>query len=191
MDLTDKGWCIFGPRGSGKSWLLKSILDSTPDHIVYDPLGDHEGYRRYLPEDRNSVAELSDLVQAVVIPTKPALFAVDEANKYILPKPHPLPAGIDDLMDFGRHFGISVGFVARRPVQFHTDLVELSDVIFLFSLTGKNDYQYMEDLHRGLGDVVRNLEKYHFASLRAGREITIHNPVALPVHPVHTGARNL
>jgi len=186
MDLSDKGWVIFGPRGSGKSWLVKSILDTTPDHIVYDPLGDHAGYRQYQPDDRSSVEELTDLVQAVVIPTKPALFIVDEANKYILPKPNRLPPGIDDLMDFGRHWGISVGFVARRPVQFHTDLIELADVVFFFGLHGKNDYQYMESLHVGLGDEVRKLSRWSFASLRGGTEIELHNPIDRPKHPVHT-----
>lgn len=186
IDLSDLGWCVFGARGGGKSWLVKHILDSTSDHLVYDPLDDHAGYRHYLPDDRESSDELSDLVTAVVIPTRPSLFVVEEANKYIQPKPSRLPRGIGDLMDFGRHWGCSVGFVARRPVQFHSDIVELSNVLFFYQLTGKNDYLYMEGLHQGLGDAVRNLRKYEFVSLTAGRDIEVHNPVEPPRHPVHT-----
>lgn len=181
MDLSDKGWAIFGPRGSGKSWLLESILDTVPDHIVYDPMGDHYGYRQYIPDDRTSTEELSDLVRHVVIPTRPDLFAIDEANKYILPKQQrrALPPGIDDLLDFGRHYGISFGVVSRRPVQFHSDLVELADALFIFGLQGKNDYRYLEDLHRGLGDAVRSLPRYHFASY-AEQQIQIHTPIDAP-----------
>lgn len=185
IDLSNKGWTLFGPRGSGKSWLVDHILDSTPDHLIYDPLGEHKGYRRYVPDDRESIEELSDLVKSVVIPTTPALFVVDEANKYIRPRVN-LPEGINDLMDFGRHWGMSVGFVARRPVQFNTDIVELSDVIFFYSLTGKNDYQYMESLHVGLGDAVRNLGEFQFMSLSAGRDLELHNPIDAPAHPSHT-----
>ena len=187
IDLTDKGFCIFGSRGGGKSWLVKHILDSTPNHLIYDPMQEHQGYRRYVPDDRESVQELSDLVKSVVVPTKPALFIVDEANKYVLPKPNRLPDGVNDLMDFGRHWGISVGFVSRRPVQFHTDLVELSNVLFFYGLTGNNDYHYLENLHMGLGDAVRNLGEFQFMSLSSGRDMELHNPIDSPGHPNHTG----
>jgi len=194
IDLTSKTWCCFGTRGSGKSWLVKHILDSTPEHLIYDPLGEHKGYRRYVPEDRASLAELEEFVKAAIIPDSRAptrggplsLFVVDEANKYIRPKPSPLPAGIDDLNDFSRHWGLSVGFVCRRPVQFHTDIVELSNYVFFFGLAGKNDYRYMEVLHQGLGDAVRNLRRFEFISLADGKEITLHAPIDSPKYPVQT-----
>ena len=177
INLANKGWAVFGPRGSGKSELVNQILDSHPDHLVYDPLNEHQGRNRYVPSDRESIDELDAFVRGIVIPRKPALCVIDEANKYILPKPTRLPPGVADLNDFARHWGISCGFVARRPVQFHTDIVELADFVFCFSLTGKNDYAYMEGLHQGLGDTVRGLEKYHFAILEGGRSVTVHAPV--------------
>jgi len=188
IDLTEKGWCIFGRRGGGKSWLLKHILDSTPDHLVYDPLEEHPGYRRYIPEDRTSIPELEALVNDLVIPEqfRPSLFVMDEANRYIRPKPNPLPSGINDLNDFARHWDMSVGYVCRRPVQFHTDIVELSNYLFFFGLSGKNDHAYMEDLHHGLGDAVRNLKKYEFISLADGQVMTLHAPIDTPKHEHHT-----
>ena len=84
VDLTNKSFVICGQKGTGKSWLIKSILDSTPDHIVYDPLSEHDGYRRYIPEDRDSQQELSDMIVGIVVPQRPSLFIIDEANKYIL-----------------------------------------------------------------------------------------------------------
>ena len=114
IDLTDKSFVIFGLRGSGKSWLVKNILDSTPDHIIYDPLGEHKGYRQYIPDDRDSTDELSEMIQGLVIKKKPSLFIIDEANKYIPPKPTRLCPGVADLVDFSRHWKISFGAVARR-----------------------------------------------------------------------------
>jgi len=187
IDLTGKGFAIFGVRGSGKSWLVKHILDSTPDHLIYDPLDEHQGYRRYIPDDRQSSEELNKLINDLVIPRKPRLFIVDEANKYVKQKPTPLPSGAADLNDFGRHWGTAVGWVTRRMTQFNTDITELANHLFFFKLSGKNDYAYMENLHVGLGDAVRNLGPHEFMSLTNGSEMELHAPVDAPNHAVHTG----
>jgi len=187
VDLTNKSFVICGQKGTGKSWLIKSILDSTPDHIVYDPLKEHQGYTRYIPEDRDSQQELSDMITGIVIPRRPSLFVIDEANKYILPKPSRLPApGVSDLLDFSRHYGVSWGCGMRRPVQVHSDVFELAAVVFAFQSSGKNDHGYYEDLFRGMGDTVRTLPLYHFAILQNGRDLTVHAPVEMPAHPSYT-----
>jgi hypothetical protein len=206
MDLGSKGWAVFGLRGSGKSWFVKSVLESTPDHLIYDPLKEHDGYNKYTPSDRTSIEELSKVIEGPVIkgvkvtednkhmfPTrrvgetwKPELFVIDECNRYVYPKPTRLPKPIADLVDYGRHWNLSFGAVARRPVQFHTDLIELADVVFFFHLPGKNDHAYLESLHVGLGDTVRNLAPYHFVAFSHGSEITVHAPIAPPLHPTET-----
>jgi hypothetical protein len=206
MDLANKGWCVFGLRGSGKSWFVKSVLESTPDHLIYDPLKEHTGYNKYTPSDRTSIDELEKVIDELVIkgikvtednqakfPTrrvgetwKPELFVIDEANRYIYPKPTRLPKPVADLVDYGRHWNLSFGVVARRPVQFHTDLIELADVVFFFQLPGKNDHAYLESLHNGLGDTVRDLPPHHFVAFSHGSEITVHAPIKAPRHPTET-----
>ena len=129
----------------GKSWLVKHILDSCTAkntdgnyrHLVYDPLNEHQGYRRIRPDNRSDPAELSEFIHRLVIPEAQAnkldLFIVDEANKYI-PARKTLEEGPSDLNDFARHFGrhgLSVGWVARRPVQFNSDILECSNMFFL------------------------------------------------------------
>jgi len=206
MDLANKGWAVFGLRGSGKSWFVKSVLESTPDHLIYDPLKEHTGYNKYTPTDRTSVEELSELIEGPVIkgvkiteenkskfPTrrvgetwKPELFVIDECNRYVYPKPTRLPKPIADLVDYGRHWNVSFGAVARRPVQFHTDLIELADVVFFFQIPGTNDRRYLESLHVGLGDTVRDLPPYHFVGFSHGSEITVHAPIKPPAYPNET-----
>ena len=187
VDLTNKSFVICGQKGSGKSWLIKSICDSTPDHIIYDPLNEHDGYRRYIPEDRDSKSELSDMITGIVVPQRPAVFIIDEGNKYIRPKPTPLPApGVADMLDFSRHYGVAFGVGMRRPVQVHSDVLELAHYVFAFQTSGKNDFGYYEDLYAGMGDVVRHLPRYHFAILEAGQSLSVHKPVEMPVHPTYT-----
>ena len=172
MDLASKGWAVFGLRGSGKSWFVKSVLQSTPDHLIYDPLKEHTGYNKYTPSDRTSIEELEKVIEGPVIkgikvvednktlfPTrrvgetwKPELFVIDEANRYIYPKPTRLPKPVADLVDYGRHWFVSFGVVARS----------------------------------GLGNTVRNLPPHHFVAFSHGSEITVHAPIAAPHHPTQT-----
>ena len=206
IELKSKGWAVFGLRGSGKSWFVKHVLDSSPDHLIYDPLKEHRGYNKYTPTDRTSIEELSKVIEGPVVqgvkvteenkrqfPTrrvgetwKPDLFVIDEANRYIRQHPYPIPPACQDLIDFGRHFSLSFGVVARRPVQFNSTLVELSDHVFFFQLPGKNDHAYLESLHSGLGDTVRNLPTHHFVSFSYGSEIANHAPIEPPRHPNET-----
>jgi hypothetical protein len=206
IELKSKGWAVFGLRGSGKSWFVKHVLDSSPDHLIYDPLKEHRGYNKYTPTDRTSIDELSKVIEGPVIrgvrvteenkrqfPTrrvgetwKPDLFVIDEANRYIYPHPREIPKAVADLVDYGRHWNLSFGVVARRPVQFHTTLIELADVVFFFYLPGQNDYQKLEGMHPGLGDAVRSLPAHHFVALSHGTEITIHAPIEPPRHPDET-----
>lgn len=185
IDLKNKRFIILGLPGSGKTELAKSIARSVSrdDCLVYDPLGgdpdhvDWVGFRRYVPDDRESAEELNECVKTLVIKRRPALFLVDEANKYIKPKPHPLPSAIADLNDLSRHWGIAWGLIARRPVQFHPDVVELAHYLFVFSLRGRNDRQYLNDLHEGMGNAVATLPPFHFVVSEGGRRFFVHAPV--------------
>jgi len=206
MDLASKGWCVFGLRGSGKSWFVKSVLETTPDHLIYDPLKEHVGYNKYTPTDRTSIDELCTVIDGPVVkgvkvteqnksmfPTrrvgetwKPELFVIDECNRYVFPHPTRMPQQVADLVDYGRHWNLSFGVVARRPVQFNSTLVELADHVFFFQLPGKNDHAYLESLHSGLGDTVRALPPHHFVAFSHGTEITVHAPIRAPRHPTET-----
>ena len=83
------------------------------------------------------------------------------------------------MVDFSRHEGISFGLIARRPVQLHTDLVELSQFYFVFNLHGRNDITTLNNTYQGMGETVRGLQEYHFAVLNEGRLLTVHEPVAI------------
>ena len=179
ITLDNKGFVIVGLRGSGKTELAKHILRSTKRHLVYDPLNEYPGFNRYVPDSRNDVAEFDEMVNGMVIEWKPRLFLVDEANRYVRPKPSPLPQGAADLVDLARHWDVSFGMITRRPTQFHTDIVELADYLFIFNLPGKNDRAWLNEVSTGMGDVAATLPKYHFLVVDQRREYFIHPPVAL------------
>lgn len=178
IDMVNKAFIIVGPRGSGKTVLAQHFLGLQPSHLVYDPLLEYEGFNRYQPDDRYSKDEL-DRVIAHVEATKPKLFIIDEANKYFEPHPKPLTKGQGDLNDFSRHWGVSWGLVARRPVQISTMVTEIVDRLFVYRLTGRNDRSFFDSKVAGLGEVVAGLPDYHFLVLDQQGGFYVHDPVPL------------
>lgn len=185
--LRDKGFAIFGQRGTGKSILVKEILSHERQHIVYDVMREHRGFNRYIPTWRQvikhnakdpAIIELNTFVNRVVLRSKQIrLFILEEANRFCPPKPTRLPSSILDVNDFCRHERLSWGIVARRPVQVHTDLVELAHYLFIFRLVGKNDIEYLETIAEGLGEAVKKLPEYHFVIAAPDRSFEVHSPV--------------
>jgi len=180
IDLKNKRFCILGLQGGGKTELAKYLLSQSKNHLVYDVLKEYDGFTRYIPEDRNDADELTDCVQKLVIAKiKPDLFVIDEANRFCPPKPHPLPLGIAELNDWSRHMGLSWGVICRRPVQLHSDLMELAHYLFIFVLKGKNDRAYLDSILPGLGDKVASLANFHFVIVTESRSVLTHAPIPL------------
>jgi len=180
IDLTDKGFCIFGLPDGGKSTLANFILKSYgPRGFVYDTLDEFPDnpFDRYAPQGRYDILELDRVVRSLITSRKYNLVIIDEANRFCPSKPTPLPQAVADLNDWRCHYGIAVGYIARRPVQLNQDLTELSHYLFIFGLKGKNDISYLNDLAAGLGDQVCQLSPYQFVVVDPQRNFTVYNPV--------------
>ena len=183
LNLTRKTWAVFGYKGGGKSTLSKGIASKYGlKCLYYDTL--HEvpieaSFHSYQPKNRQNVSELEAVIALVKANKRYRLLIIDEANRYCPPKPHPLPAGIADMNDWCRHpqYNLSVGYIARRPVQLNTDLTELADYLFIFQLGGKNDIKYLNDLRNGLGDIVKDLPPFHFVLVKPDRTWEVHAPI--------------
>lgn len=181
LELIGKGFAVFGLPDSGKSTLVNKILsDWGPAAFVYDTLSEYADnpYDSYIPDDRYSPVELELVIRNILASSRYSLFIIDEANRFCPPKPAPLPQAIADLNDWRAHYGLAVGFVARRPVQLNQDLTELAHYLFIFQLDGKNDVRYLNDLKDGLGDAVTNLDPYHFVLYHKGSDFEVYNPVS-------------
>ncbi len=184
MDLRNKRFAILGLQGSGKTESAKWILKNFPSHLVYDVLREYDGFNRYIPKYRQyglqSLEELNLAVNKLVIENekRPAIFIMDEANRYC-PSKRPLPDAVLALNDWSRHLNISFGVIARRPVQLNTDLIELAHNIIIFNLKGKNDVEYFNSFVSGLGDQLPNLPKFHFIVVDEHRNYEIYAPVRI------------
>ena len=180
LDLKGKSFCIFGLPDSGKSTLANYLLHSFGKYsFVYDTLAEFadKPYDAYSPKGRYSLDEFSATIRAVINQRRYKLILIDESNRFCPSKPAPLPQVIADLNDWRAHWQMSAGFICRRPVQLNQDLTELASYLFIFSLRGKNDIAYLNDISRGLGDVCVKLPPYHFAVVHPNRNYEIFYPV--------------
>jgi len=184
-DLSDKRFAMFGLQGSGKTNLAKYLLKAQPAHLVFDVKHEYQGLNRYVVRfrDKRGIPELEAVIDKLVTPTELIkLFVIDEANRYLEPKPVPLPPAVLNLNDFSRKLpptnkALSFGCIARRPVQMHTDITELAHYLFVFNLKGKNDCQYLDALVHGLGETVATLPDFHFVIVFPNRTYQVHEPV--------------
>ena len=184
IDLTGKRFCIFGLQGEGKTELSKAILRVTPNHLVFDVLGEYAGFNRYKADPYADLEDqLSRVIEKWIIGKGLDLVLVDEAHEVCPPKPHPLPAAVRRLCAYQRHkeagYGFALGFVAQRPVMINTDLVELCHYTFLFNLKGKNDLAYLDAYSAGLGDLVGALEQFQFVVVDQRRQYHVEEPLSL------------
>lgn len=180
LDLTSKGFCIFGLPDSGKSTLANFILTKFGRlAFVYDTLHEFpsDPFDSYEPNSRMSVPELERVIRSVIRSRKYRLFVLDEANRFCPSKPKPLPQAVADLNDWRSHYDMGAGFICRRPVQLNQDLTELAHYLFIFRMPGKNDRDYLNNLSAGLGDTAARLPKYHFLVVDPERNYTTSKPV--------------
>lgn len=180
LDLLGKGFAIFGLPDCGKSTLAHYILNQYGARaFVYDTLNEYPDtpFDSYTPKSQYDSAELEAVIRAVIAKNQYSMVLIDEANRFCPSKPAPLPQAIADLNDWRAHYGLSVGYIARRPVQLNQDLTELAHYLFIFRLRGKNDTQYLNDIAAGLGDAVNELPPYHFVMVDSQRNYQLFNPV--------------
>ncbi len=164
LDIREQRLCIFGLQGSGKTEFGKFVVRQAERPFVIDPMdqyGDIPHALTYVPQNKEyckaAIAEINAVVDHILqIEPLPTLLMIDEANRFC-PNKKPLPGMISYLNDESRHLQMALAFIARRPVQLNTDLAELAHYLVIFSLVGKNDRAYLNDLAEGFGDQVVKL----------------------------------
>jgi len=179
LDLREKRACIFGLQGSGKTEWLRWLCRNAERPFIVDPLEQFQDIPHavaYVPKHKvygpEAIAEINKVIKYMLgLNPRPTLFAIDEANRWC-PNKRPLPEMVSYLNDEQRHLGLALSFIARRPAQLNTDLTELAHYLVIFSLAGKNDRQYLNDVSASLGDKAVKLPWHDFLIADAQRLIT-------------------
>lgn len=180
IDLSKKIFCIFGMNNCGKSYLAEKIA-SASNTVFFDPLGEHsKNFPAYVPKNKDypKVAFEMESVIGKLQHSKYNQLIVDEASRIFPGGGRNLYPKFRSYFDIFRHTPLnSLGFIARKPQQMNNDLSDLASYLFIFKLTGKASISYLNDIIKGLGDVVATLEPYHFVMVSPDRNFQICNPI--------------
>ena len=166
--LKGKQFVVMGLRGSGKTFFSNKLAQMTMT-AVFDVNNEYETtpnivrFRVSNSMDFITLQKEADKAIRFVVNNNRVIkmLIIEEANR-VFPNKMRLPFMARELVDLGRHYGITIGYITRRPTQLNTDIVELADYMVIFSLKGKNDIQYLEDLRQGLGKEVAHLKKFEY-----------------------------
>jgi len=157
--INGKQVIIVGLRGAGKSYLIEQLAKAENKHVFIDPLDEHTEHTRFVPSRRmrseQLQAEVCAFFRKIQGNAKIKLMLCDESNQYFINKWQPLPAEVQDLVDYSRHDKKTICWVARRITQLPTDITELGDIYLFFKQTGKNDLRALDDVCSGLKDIMQ------------------------------------
>lgn len=173
---------IIGRKGFGKSTKARELVESEPRRIIFDPMREYtdgvvvrsfEEAVEYLdrvrdrdysvilrtldPEDELRLIELAvhGEPESPLLPG--VMLYVDEADR--LCSPHRLPHGLFRAVNYGRHFGVSMIFVSRRPRRLHRDMTANADRIFVGKTQEPADLDYLaEFITRELSERAKAIE---------------------------------
>lgn len=170
--------CILGLQGSGKTFLLReAFLRRQPHHLVVDPMDEYGGYTRYVPHKRLSesyetlseeirlmhkrlvfpnVLTLEEQAKGKKKPDRLKMIVYDEADLYA-PSQRFLNAAIRRVYVACRHMQLDVFALTRRPTDLNTYIMDTSDYLIVFKISGANALKAIRNMNTECIDAVKAL----------------------------------
>lgn len=165
---------VFGMTGTGKTTLLKRFVERAHRAIIIDPLGKlghlgvciptarefktywrrqyHKSWKIVLQPGkiapkaapREALAPFLRTAREAAVGSPPFWVFVDEVDKF--GTAFSTDPEIRALADYGRNFGVSLAFVARRPACVDKTLTAQADTLYLFKAKEPRDLDYFRDV---------------------------------------------
>lgn len=156
---------VVGRKGSGKSTVLREIVEGAPRLVLWDPLSEH----RWCPnriEDLTRLDEFfwwsrhhnkfaarfvaqSDLEDAfttiadLVYQRGHVVFGIEEVA--LISQPNWIPEGFDRLVRIGRHRAIDIVWTTQRAGEVAWRLTAATDIFVLFRHTEPRDIDAIDE----------------------------------------------
>jgi hypothetical protein len=160
---------IVGRKGSGKTTEARRRIVRAARRIIIDPMFEYEregvivedfealaAYVRPLRHHRYAVVvqttEPADVYRTIALvtagtpkgpPVPGVTLCIDEIDR--LCSPRQIPDELQRLFNYGRHFGVSVLAVTRRPRSVHRDVTANADRIIIGQTQEPADLDYLEE----------------------------------------------
>lgn len=174
---------ILGPKGSGKSWLVREIILEHPRVVILDFVGEYGsnvqadecwGFRdcvealRWASRARSFRLSLRDLTDEdreelleLIFELHDQLLVVEEAST--LCSPSKIPWGLKRILAIGRHRKIDQLYVAQRPALINRLVTSMSDYTVAFRQQEEIDVKYLVGCYGDAMAGVAELPEYAIA----------------------------
>lgn len=175
---------LYGMRQSGKSNLLKYLLERTPCRwVLIDTLRQHNW--NPLKSDRQEIIKPVDtdfssfLDQIIDDRWKQGncIIAVEELDAY--QTIWNLSPSLKKLINWGGNRNLSLWYTVRRLANVHKDVVANTEHHFIFKAYVPNDIEYYRKFVGDVADYARDLAPYHFIYYKVGSQPQFCRPVKL------------
>ena len=189
---------ISGQRGSGKSYFAKSLAQTLPRCIIWDALGEYNVDRRilsleelaeFLIADRNNPTffhvafdtfqpeeDFPDFCRLVL--ARGDLYVMIEELD-MLATPYQCPTEFAKLIKYGRHFGIQLVGVSRRPAEVSRLFTSQASRFVTFGQREPNDIKYFTSMFGKPAMTLPSLPLYHYLDVdfSTKTDYTIRSPI--------------
>ena len=153
---------VLGQRGSGKSSWVKKRLPTIPRFILWDTLGEYQGFEtfdnledlvRYLDKNEsgffqvvyNTLEETDfEKVCRLAGAVGTCTLIIEEVDTYATPANCPFE--LRKLLKVGRHYGTSMIFVSRRPAEINRLITSQSQSFVCFKMFEPRDIVYLRSI---------------------------------------------
>lgn len=170
---------VAGQRGTGKSEFAKKyISDLTIPFIVFDPNAEFVTQfpsNTYVPKTEG-VEEFSKFC-ASIWKRGNMIIVIDECEEFLQER-RPLPPYAAQIVRRGRHRGIGVIAITRRPAELSKTVISLSNYVILYRFFLPNDIKYLSEFIGNTAEKLPTLPDYHFMVYSRGKT-TIHKPIKM------------
>lgn len=176
---------VSGQRGSGKTHWVKNFIRSQGRFLVYDALGEYEGIPRFEDEaallDYCKANQGEGFFEAVLDPLDPTdeltfhffcEIAATFKNLYVIIEeidlhatPYSIPGQLQRLIKYGRHSGINILGVSRRPAEVSRLFTSQATRFVLFRQIEPRDITYFRSIIGSQAEMLPGLELYDFLDI--------------------------
>ena len=169
---------VLGKKGSGKSFFVKNVLLKKLKRPVFiiDPLAEYPGKRmglsgivaalrrRKIPPVINFISRTDEEEERffkIIFRLGNCTLIIEEADLYC--NPQFIPSSLANLLKRGRHRGIDMVFITRRPAEINRLISAQTNTIISFYQNEPRDLKWLDIwAGDGSGERVRNLEQFEY-----------------------------
>jgi hypothetical protein len=175
----DQAVCVLGPRGSGKSELIKALvrnLLSEYHFIILDVVGNLREFEgnpncRYYLVNPHNQSEIDNVLSA--LKSGEGMVVMDEADRYQFPIGATKKNILSDVVNLGRNYGIGYIISARRTSNLSKDFIANENWSFVFRHEYPNDVEVLCGWFNRDPAFFMSLPKYTFAIFHDGRFVNL------------------